>query len=421
MRQPRGPGRVPIAVALAGALLAGCGEAPSMSGPLSAAAPTSVPTPSSGLGPTRAPSASPSLPRSLSGWRQVTRPAALSAFRPTDVVWTGRRFVVVGTIDGATVALDSTDGSTWHSGSPFGRDAVVRALAAGAGGSVVAVGAAGPAGDRPTIWHSADGITWTGGVEPIAPRSVASGTITVTDVVATGSGWLVVGREDPACEVDCGVEPSRALAWTSSDGLRWAAVPEQPSLRPGGMTVVTRSPVGYIGAGVAARGPAIWTSSDGLRWSRARDVPTPSSTDPSTWITIVAASANDREVVCVAESLGLGPGGAPFALAWSTSDGETWRLANLEEPTPVTREGVTWTADGWLVAGQRWSEGSNGWVLAAWQSVDGQAWRAIPAARSPQVFVPMSVATSGTIDVAVGLVDVGDYALASELWWRPSR
>ncbi|HJW22049.1 MAG TPA: hypothetical protein VJ506_06445 [Candidatus Limnocylindrales bacterium] len=332
-------------------------------------------------------------------------------------MWTGHRFVAVGLLGQSTVALDSTDGSTWHSGSPFGRDAAVRALAARADGSVVAVGTS---GHRPAIWHSADGVSWTEGVNPASPRSIASSTIHVTGAVAMDSGWLAVGREDPACQVDCGVEPSRALAWTSPDGRRWAAVSEQPSLRPGGMNVVTRAPFGYLAAGVADRGPAIWTSTDGLRWSRAGDVPTPPSTDPSTWVTIVAASASPDVAVCVADSLGLGPGGAPVILAWSSTNGGAWQPAVLAGANPVLRQSVVWTADGWLVAGERW-RGELNWALVAWGSVDGRVWRAMSTESQAAMFVPTTVAASAAIEVAIGLADVGALAPADALWWRTAR
>ena len=421
MREASRDRGVPLVLALGVALLAGCGQAPTPSVPGPTAASTNLPTTSPGLGPTApaAPSAaaSASLPPSLSGWRPIALPAALAAFRPTDVVWTGHRFVVIGGLDGSMVALDSTDGSTWHTGSPFGKDAMVRAVAAGVGGSVVAVGTS---GDRPTIWHSADGVAWTAGVDPVAPRSVGGGTILVTDVVATSSGWLAVGREDPACQVGCGVEPSRALAWTSPDGRRWATVPEQSTLRPGGMNVVTRAPFGYLAGGVADRGPAIWTSSDGLRWSRVGDVPTPSSTDPSTWMTIVAASASPDLAVCVADSLGLGPGGAPVILAWSSTNGRAWQPAVLAGTAPVLREGVVWTADGWLVTGDRW-RGELNWILVAWGSVDGRAWRAMSTESQAAKFVPSTVAASATLEVAVGLADIGALAPADALWWRPAR
>ena len=86
-----------------------------------------------------------------------------------------------------------------------------------------------------------------------------------------GSGWLAVGREDPACQVNCGLEPVRSLAWTSRDGLSWEVVPDQEALLGGGMNAVSAFDGGYVAAGVSAGHAAIWTSPDGATWSRVPD------------------------------------------------------------------------------------------------------------------------------------------------------
>src|SRR3954451_11655714 len=105
------------------------------------------------------------------------------------------------------------------------------ALASGPlGGLAVGAMALGPPtnDERPAVWLSADGSKWTTVANAFsAPRGAGptgQSRHSVTAVVATHTVWLAVGRQDPVCQLDCGLAPIRALAWTSSDGRKWTPV-----------------------------------------------------------------------------------------------------------------------------------------------------------------------------------------------------
>ncbi|MGH2464626.1 MAG: hypothetical protein ACRDGI_04130, partial [Candidatus Limnocylindrales bacterium] len=69
---------------------------------------------------------------------------ATSQTQLTDVVWTGSRFVAVGTVSGSDVVfVDSVDGQQWNLQSAVDENARVQHLAVGPNG-IVAVGIGGP-------------------------------------------------------------------------------------------------------------------------------------------------------------------------------------------------------------------------------------------------------------------------------------
>jgi hypothetical protein len=128
-------------------------------------------------------------------------------------------------------------------------------------------------GDRPASWFSADGLSWTAHRNAFPMPDVGNGSITVTDVVARENGWLAVGRLDPFCQLECGTDPIRAFAWTSTNGSHWARVATQAAFRGVGLVAVTRRHDGFVAVGGAAGRVAILTSPDGLAWSRVPDAP----------------------------------------------------------------------------------------------------------------------------------------------------
>jgi hypothetical protein len=395
----------------ASVLLAGCMTAPSATPPASPASPAAPATDA----PTPAPTADLAA---LEGWLPMTGQGSLSGLVPTDVVWTGSRFVALAHGGDEDVILASTDGRAWSRVFALGADGRIASIAVG-NGRVVAMGSV---GDWPASWSSKDGLSWRNSwvVLPVG-RPTTGGSVAATDATSSGTRFVAVGREDPPCQFDCGVEPTRALGWTSRDGRNWTVWPEQPGLEPGGMNAIARTEAGFVAGGVDGRRPALWSSPDGSSWSRAAVAPIPDpDADPSFSASIVALATDDGTIVCIATSIGLGPGGAPVVLAWWSADGLAWQSAAIPDATPVIAEGVAHTPTGFVATGRAWSGAAGRYVVAAWTSHDGQDWSSAAAPDGLVDFAPTVIASSPTIDVAVGLTEAGASSPSTTLRWRPA-
>ncbi len=327
-------------------------------------------------------------------WAPVRSQGAVSGVQFRDVAWTGSRFVAVGAVVNADVHtfLDSLDGVTWRRQEDSTPDGFPMNLAAGPRGLV----AVGSIDDRPASWTSPDGLTWTAHSDAFPVPAPGTDDIEVTEVIATDDGWLAVGRRDPQCFVNCGLEPIRAYVWTSKDGARWTKLEDQPSLAGGGMSAVARSDGGYVAAGNAAGHAAIWTSPDGVTWTRvAHDPMFGDETALGTQATGVAAG--DGGVAAVGISAGEGGRGAR---AWWSADGTTWSEASIESATGGQLFSVTATPRGFLAVGP---SGGASCLGGIWDSADGRAWRCVATDPAFAGFGPNAVAVSDTVEVAAGL------------------
>jgi hypothetical protein len=333
------------------------------------------------------------------------------------VVWTGTRFVAAGSAldDSGGAILDSSDGLIWHRQPASTARAYPGSLAAGPGG-VVAVGTI---DYRPASWFSPDGVTWTARADAFPVPAIGTDTIEVTAVVATDDGWLAVGREDPFCQTSCGHAPVRAMAWTSSDGLHWARIPDQVSLGRAAMTGVARWGAGFVAAGNAGIRAAVWTSADGTSWSRVPDAPlfhAGGLRDADPWAEMTGVAAGHGVVVAV--GIDHQPGsGEPSARAWWSPDGRTWARAEEDRFLDGTMFSVATTPTGFLATG-----GSPGCLGGIWASTDGRAWRCVASDAAFAGFGPYAAAASSSVEVAVGLTDAPephDAGLPGAVWWRP--
>jgi len=360
------------------------------------------------------PLASPS-PSPTGDWLAAPEQPSVSGVQYQDVVWTGGRFVATGrALDGGGVFLDSADGRTWHRQGALDRETHPSRLAVGPLG-VVAVG---DIAGRPASWVSSDGLSWTVAADAFPASPARTDTVGVTDVVATDAGWLVVGREDPACNTNCGNEPVRALVWTSSDGLRWTPIVGQASFDGGGMAAVTRGGPGYVAAGSAGGRAAIWTSTDGDAWSRVPDNPTfGPDTDPSFPVGVVGVAAQEGVVVAVGMDISDG-GGA--VLAWWSADGQSWSEATVELPLRGQVFDVSATPEGFLATGP---SGEPSCLGGIWASSAGRAWQCVASDPLLAGFGPYASASSSSVEVVVGLTSVGydensPLGLPGAVWWR---
>jgi len=411
--------------------MAGCSASvvPSPSPTASALAVAVVPSPTNPLPtstalPSATPTAIPSATRALpvpSAWRKVPSQSEVTDVVFQDVIWTGLRFVAVASQeDEAQVILDSTDGVTWHR-QPGSNTKGYGTLMLVPGG-IVAAGTA-------VSWFSADGLTWTSRRSDAFPMPAVGGdTVNVTDVVAGAGGWLAVGRRDQACMIDCGDDPVRAYVWTSSDGSQWSRVPDQPSLKGGGMDAVAQTALGYVAVGVAFGHAAIWTSPNGRAWSRVPDAPMfrePASKDGALPLHATGVAAGDGGIVVVGSAYAQDtcvPGVAlrfcPGVRAWWSIDGKTWAKAPVDKAKDGQAGRPVATDHGFLLAG--WSAGCIGGI---WTSNNGHAWRCEASGTAFKGFAPEAFAASDTVEVAVGSLDLDPDADPSiprigAVWYR---
>lgn len=358
-------------------------------------------------------------PTPTADWTPVRDQADVRAVQFQDVVWTGTRFVAVGIAaagGGGGGFLDSDDGMTWHLQSHDPAGTPMR-IAAGRDG-IVALGW--DEDGRAVSWHSADGLTWSG---RSARFGAASGddTLEVTDVVATDTGWLAVGREDPPCQFDCGHDPVRALAWSSVDGLAWTRVPNQAALRGGAMQSVVRAGSGFVAVGNAGINAAVWTSANGTTWARVPDRPVLHADLSAEGDAVTAMSwvaTGDDVIVAVGSEYPIDGDQPPTARAWWSSDGVTWVEAAGDRFAEGQLFAVAATPRGFLATGPSGGRSCRG---GTWASVDGRAWSCTASAPAYEGMAPYAAASSSTIEIVVGLNSADeppDEGFPGGVWWR---
>ena len=397
-----------IALAFGMALVAGCGDAgPSRTVALHSEAPAALA------------SASPAAPSRTSDpehdWQPVPDQEAVRGVQLLDVAWTGSRFIAVGSgLDGNDAVVDTRDGLVWHR-QPAMPGEQHSDVAAGSTGVVMI----GTIDGRPSSWYSPDGLAWTASPNAFEATAQGTDTILVTDVVATPGGWLAVGREDPACNVNCGLEPVRSIAWTSPDGLAWQVVPDQESLVGGGMNAVAAYDGGYVAAGVSARHAAIWTSPDGRAWSRVPDAAAFGPRPGAGTMTDTAAhgvASNDGVVVVAGADTNDGYG----VRAWRSTDGVTWTSATGRTFEDGWGTSIAAVSTAFLITGGMDASTCH---AGMWESADGRTWRCAATDAALDGFGPQAVASSPAIDLVVGLTTVGynensSNGVPGAAWWR---
>lgn len=405
-------------------LLVGCSTAPvATPSPLVTVASMGTAAPLGTAGPTTTPAETPTATQahSAEGWTSAASEAAISGAQFQDVVWTGQRFVAAGGgLTGGGVFVSSADGQRWLSVPSGGTSGYPMRVAAGASG-VVAVGTI---DDRPASWFSPDGRRWTYRVAVFPTALEDDDEVRVTDVVATTAGWLAVGRDDPVCDVNCGRNPLRALAWTSSDAETWTRVPDQASLSKAAINAAAAFDGGFVAVGEAAGHAAFWTSADGLTWTRVPDDPifgpSPGATADST-VSAVGVAAARGTIVAVGVASWATSAGAPIVEAWRSTDGRTWTRATVNNAEEGQVFAVAATAGRFLATGP---SGDTSCLGGIWSSTDGATWACAATDAAFAGFGPYAAAGSPALEVAVGLTAVGwdpngPLGLPGAIWWRP--
>jgi hypothetical protein len=354
----------------------------------------------------------PSAPTTANGWRSAHDQPVIRQTQLLDVAWSGERFVATGW----GWFYDSADGETWQHQEAIAGEYPPEALAVG-GDGLVAVGGR-------DSWHSADGLRWTSARAAFPRRLHDTDEVRVEDVIATATGWLAVGRDEPQCQTSCGNDPLRGLIWTSDDGLHWDRVTGQPALAPGGINAIAAFDGGFVAAGNAAGRAAFWTSPDGHAWSRVPDDPAfarPSGSASYAVVSATGVAAANGVVVAVGNAFEAGPAGEPVVLAWRSTDGRTWKRSVVEADVGGQAFSVAETGDRFLMTGP---SGETSCLGGIWSSEDGLAWGCEAKAELFAGFGPYAAAASSTVEVAVGLTSAGydeegGEGLPGAVFWRP--
>ena len=245
------------------------------------------------------------------------------------------------------------------------------------GRSLVAVVGGGPgfvaaSSSPPAIWGSSDGVEWT----ELASSDAFGETTTLLSLVAV-DGRLFAGAHDGL--------------FTSSDGMEW----QRADLggEPETVNDVAKSGTGFVAVGSSLVGSmeskgAVWTSTDGLAWDRLPDDPV------FTRASLYSVAAHDGLLVATGYATDAPGAGNLFARpsAWTSRDGMTWQRAEVIDPTLPVRQAATGalegalmtslgrTEAGWLAAGTALTaeDDSVRFDAAIWTSGDGRAWQRVP-------------------------------------------
>jgi hypothetical protein len=296
----------------------------------------------------------------------------------TNAVAAGPRGIVVG--GGVCCRLEapalwwSSDGQAWEIAAvpDLVPGAWIQDLAAGPDGFV----AIGGIGERGAIWTSADGRTWSA-VDPDDAGLVRGG---LSSVVATETGYVAVGQDDP------GAEGSDAAIWASVGLEQWRRVaiddPALVGIDEASMTSIVPFAGGFFAVGGTG------TSKDRKQCQQLLGG-------------AAVASLSDTALSC----------GWLREMTWHSLDGETWTRADPfgadgEYPPdfagpPPGRAPVSWTfiaAGGpGLVALQDEisRDEAAGNTLGIWTSAEGASWTRIADAPLDAADYPVGFAVSG--------------------------
>lgn len=338
-------------------------------------------------------------------WTPVS---SVASFDATAAAYGNGAYVVVG--GSTTSVLVSTDGSSFASVSP----AVARSWnsIAYAGGRFVAVG------DTGGYMSSADGTTWSGGVQGIAAwTGIAYGNSTYAAVSSGFGGWSAMTSADGATWTNRSVGEN---AWTdlafgngvfvalkdgktatSTDGITWslntvAALNNPYSIAFGNGTFVA----------VSSIGDRAWVSTDGVSWTAATSIDaeswksvafgdgtflavadggaTATSTDGSAWTSQgspLGVSYLNSAAVGGGRFLVGGLSGTPRVAFGTLSSSPSGALPSWLRSYARAHETDACEA-GWTPSWEEWPHaGSGGWTCTQATVWNGISWITVPGYR----------------------------------------
>jgi hypothetical protein len=329
-----------------------------------------------------------------------------------DVAQADERLVAVGYVGvrGSWTAISwtSADGDRWSLGSiddAPGSFAVSLAVAAGAGGRIVA---GGRSGGEPAAWVSPDGRAWTRSTVPTL--SGGSTWERIVTVLATDDGLLAGGSAGPE------LGERHARFWRSADGTTWEPVPDDPDF--GGaevVSIVARDggfvALGRLGTGQRGFGSIAWVSGDGNHWQRI------DSAALASGLAADVATAPDGSLVAVGSDLD-----ERAALVWRSADGTAWDLAPGEDSRLYNGDKIRMTdveplPGGGFVAVGNYVSLQYG-TATSWTSADGLSWRRAPRHPALEQGEMLSVAVGRSQLVSVGSFGAPDNYIPT-IWRGP--
>jgi hypothetical protein len=335
-------------------------------------------------------------PASLDGWRPAVPADTVAASEIEGLTWTGSRFVAVNEYPDAPAFMESPDGINWsvqHS-DPAWHPASIRIL----DGAVYALGRL---GEPPASWRSSDGSSWTR--VPAIPG---------VDVVATDHGWVAVGGLDTQiCPGSC--PPIRGLAWTSADGRAWVKAPRQASLEHAFLRAIVPNGNAYLAAGEIDGHGALWSSPDGGTWTRVGVATVGGHRDRLFSVGGLAWLGDTLVLVGSDNTQDSTQAGA----YWSVGNLSSWHPADIEGARGSQMIGLSDRGPQLLAFGP-----SGGCPGGIWSTSDGRRWSCVARGDRIADFLPWAVASSSSVEVAAGIVNINDEnaeKIPGAIWWRP--
>ena len=310
----------------------------------------------------------------------------------SQIISVGGRLVAVG--DYGTPIVTSTDGIEWTPADTPGDVEEARVIRGGPG--LIVFGHS-TTEDRPAVWTSPDGETWTPVEDP--DGELGGPNTSISSIVAGGPGFVAAGsfHDKPA-------------AWTSPDGLEWALAQELSSTS-GWVNTVVQHGSGFIAEGnLKSDGPTdpddvepgivptAWTSVDGTSWAPVADDTLGLLSDEFALGTLLSGghtlqltgddstrnggasyvTINHDEDRCLNTDAGCGPdGGNVWTVLQTSVDGQAWtRVPEQQHGLDGLVNEVIDTDAGFVAVGRLTSDAD--WSDAAiWTSVDGITWESV--------------------------------------------
>jgi hypothetical protein len=355
--------------------------------------------------------------------RPTATPVRLLSAGPTMVLFVriDNPGQVLGTETTSAAVLTSPDGTNWTAANPtpFNGHAVGDATTLANG--LVAVGhtsalsstlAAGPTGA--SAWFSPDAVNWSLSPEPPSTFGGAPlGAARADAVTRLGSRVVAVGRQ----ATSPGGPADQAVAWTSADGHVWSpttaldttaglGIEDPEGVCAGPQSVVAVGTVVTSGPGSQAMA---WSSTDGVRWQPGTVSPTP---DPNAHESMQSCITTGNGYIAFGSTQGTN--GTVDAAVWYSNNGTQWTRQTVDAFTgsglgPVKDlavGGTTWLA----VSGSGDLTTAPGGNLGVWRTGDaGSSWQRIDttgaAWTASQTASVDRVALDGANAVVAGQVD----------------
>jgi hypothetical protein len=251
---------------------------------------------------------------------------------------------------------------------------------------------------RAIVWTSKDGMTWQ-----LAPDARTFDLGHMGAVAATNEGLVAIGTLNENSKFEPGAIDPVPTVWVSADGRAWDAPSNAPPLVDVGVRAGS-----FLGIENAADGPRIWASKDGRAWIG------------------IAALASLSGAPGIAERI-LTTSSATLVIGWSTADQRAPALWLSKDgldrdwtPVPLETDFANATlsdaalVDGRLVlVGSAYdTDGNDEAVIAT--SLDGEHWDRLPDADFPRAGSYLRRAVqAGDLVMVLGDERAGDGSEAS--------